>query len=299
MATTKTKRKQIEQNEARTVLETVKGIDLQTVLKDVTTLQLTVQKTLSELSATVTNKVQQVEHLDTAIELKDSRLQELHNIEREAVSLDDLRAQREDERLKWERERAEVYAKWGEEDADRAKKLKREQDEYAYNVQQEQKKAKDEFAAQVAQSKRDESVRAETFKREWEAKDAAIKAREQEFSSLQAQVAGFDQRLKAEVQKAEAVVGSVVKAKYEHEAALLKKDADAAKSLADMRIAALNEQIGGLQSQIEDLHTQLISARQDAKEVANEALKSAASRQLAETLQRVVTEGQGSPGKTK
>lgn len=292
MATNKTKRKQIEQTEAKAVLDSVKDINLQTVVNEVSNLQITVQKTLADLCATVTNKVQQVEQLDTAIELKDARLQELYNIEKEAISLDEMRAQKEEERLAWEKARQENNARVIEEAAALQKQRQREQEQYTYEFEQRKKRSQEEFDAEVNRNKRNEQIRHETLEKGWLERENALKAKEGEFTRLANEVASFPGKLNDAVKAAESKVTRELSGAYDHQIALLKKDAESAKALADMRVVALNEQITGLQSQIEELHAQLLAARQDAKEVASEALKSASSRQLAETLQKVVTENQ-------
>lgn len=139
-------------------------------------------------------------------------------------------------------------------------------------------------------NKRNEQIRHEALEKSWGEREAALKSREGEFARLTQEVAAFPGKLQDAVNAEAARVSRELKANYEHQIALMKKDAESAKAVADLRVVALNEQIGSLQSQIEELHTQLVAARQDAKEVASEALKSASNRQLAETLQKVVTD---------
>ncbi len=299
MANTKTKRKQIEQTEAKAVLESVKDININDVVSQVNNLQVSVQKTLADLCATVTVKVQQMEQLDTAIHLKDDRLQELHNIEKEAISLDEMRAQRDQERLDWDLERQNREKRRIEEENEFVKARNRKEDEWKYDFDQKKKRVQEEFDAEVARNKRNEQLRHEALERSWVERENTLKSKETEFQTLQAQVAGFDAKLADTTKKAEAVGFGAASAKFNHEIALLKKDAESDKKVAEMRINSQTTQIEGLMNQIEDLQTQLQSARQDAKEVANEALKSASSRQLADTLQKVVTEGQQNNGKNK
>lgn len=294
----KTKRKQVEQTEAKTVLEAVKDISLATVISEVNNLQITVQKTLADLGASVTNKVQQMQQLDTAIGIKEDRLQELFNIEKEGLSLDEMRAKKDEEVAVWEHDRAERNKRWQEEEAEHAKNRNRNEDNWRYEFEQKKKRTQDEFDVQIAKTKREEQLRHEALERGWVDRENALKAREQEVAALKAQVEGFDARMEAAVKQAEARGAAVVTAKYNHEIALLKKDAEAQKSVSDLRATSLNETIENLRTQVENLEKQLVSARLDAKEVANQALQSAANRQLSETLTKVVTEREPS-GKTK
>jgi chromosome segregation ATPase len=299
MATKGNKNKKIEATEAQAVLDSVKGLNLQSVIAEVGTLQVSVQESLANLSGALSSKIQEMQNLETAIALKNQRLKELHNIESEAVTLDDMKAQREAEQQEWNAQRNEREQEWDEEENERNRRLQRAEDEYRYNFEQLKKKQYDEFDAEMNKKKRDEALRSETLERSWKERDAAIKAKEQEFTNLQAQVAGFDQRLKTEVAKAEAVLSNTLKKQYDHEMALLKKDFDAEKNLHQIRVSAMDETITSLQDQIKDLQAQLAQARSDAKEVASQALQSASGRDVAVALQRVVDTGVTAPAKTK
>jgi chromosome segregation ATPase len=299
MATKGNKNKKIEATEAQAVLDSVKGVNLQSVIAEVGTLQVSVQESLANLSGALSSKIQEMQNLDTAISLKNVRLKELHNIESEAVTLDDMKAQRDAEQVEWNSQRNERDQEWDDEENERNRRLKRAEDEYTYNFEQIKKKQYDEFDAEMNKRKRDEALRSETLERSWKERDAALRAKETEFTALQAQVAGFDAKLKTEVSKAEAVLGNVLKKQYEHETALLKKDVEADKNLHQIRVSAMDETITSLQEQIKDLQTQLAQARSDAKDVASQALQSASGRDVAVALQRVVDTGVNAPVKTK
>lgn len=283
-----TKNKKVEAVEAQAILDTVSGLDVTKVVSDIGSLQVTLQNTLANLSATMTSRFQQVDQLDSAISLKEGRLQELYGIEKEAVSLDDMKAQKEEEAERWEREIEEREAKWAEEDAERAKKWKRTEEEYNYATQTTRQKLKDEFDALLAKNKREEELRAEQLNRGWTEREANLKAREQELTDLRASVANFDARLKTEVSKAEAILSNTLKKQYEHEKALLEKDVASERSLHAIKVSAMDATIESLQEQIKDLHAQLVAARADAKEVATQALHSASDRKVSEALRHVV-----------
>lgn len=282
------KNKKIEATEAQAVLDNVKDMELTKVVSEIGSLQVSLQGTLANLSATITNKIQQVDQLDTAITLKEQRLQELHGIEKEAVSLDEMKAQKEEEARKWEKERDERNAQWDEEEEERAKMWQRAEDDFKYTTEQAHKKVQDDFEAQLSKRNREELLRAEQLQRSWTERENGLKAKEQEFTDLKAQVAGFDAKLKTEVAKAESVLGNVLKKQYEHEMALLKKDAESEKNLSAAKISAMSDQMENLEKQIHDLQAQLAAARSDAKDIASSALQSASQKQVAEALSRVV-----------
>ena len=291
--------KKIAAVEAEAVLASVKDLDLNSVVNDISGLQVSVQNTLAGLSATLTNKVSQIQQVDTAISLKEARLSELFQIEKEAVSIDDLKAQKAEEEAQWEAERAERDAEWAEQDAARNKSWQREEEEHAYALAQSKKRAKEEFDAEVANNKRAEAARVEALNKAWSAREEEIVAKEEAFAGLEDQVEGFDAKLKAEVSKAESILGNTLKRQYEHETALLKKDMESERTLHNVKVAAMNETITSLEHRIADIQAQLVLARADAKEVATTALNSASGRQVTEALQKAMdTQNQGG-NKTK
>jgi hypothetical protein len=247
-----------------------------------------VQGTLAGLSAALTTKIQQLEQMDTSITLKEQRLQELYGIENMAITLDDMKAQREEEGRQHDEQKAARAKNWMEEEAERHKKWKRELEEYEYARNLSSKKWKDDFDAEVLVSKRNEQSRQEMLTKSWSEREGSIKAKEQEFADMQKQVGEFDAKLKTEVAKAEAIVSNSLKRDYTHQIELMKKDYESQSTLHKMNSAAQEKTIQGLHEQINQLQAQLVAARTDAKEVATQALQSASGRQVADALQRVV-----------
>ncbi len=283
-----TQNKKIAAVEAEAVLASVKDLDLTKVVGDISTLQVQVQNTLAGLSATLTNKVQKMQDVDTAIGLKENRLSELFQIESEAVKIDDLKAQKMEEENEWEERRLERDATWAEQESDRQKAWKRAEEEHDYSLAQAKKRAQEEFEAEILRNKRSEQNRVEELNKQWATREEEIKSKETEINQLKSDVAGFDARLKTEIAKSEAIVGATLKRQFEHESALLKKDAESERALNQVKIQAMNSTIESLEAQITSLQTQLASARADAKEVATQALNSASERQVSVALQKVM-----------
>jgi hypothetical protein len=288
MATKGIKNKKIEQVETKNILDLAKGMELNKVLSDISGLQITVQNSLATLSAALTNKIQNMETIDTAIDLKESRLKELYGIENMAITLDDMKAQQIEEENKSEITRQERARTWMEEEEDRQKKWKREQEQWEYEQAHIRKKWKDDFDNEVVTAKRNESARQEMLQKNWTQRETDIKSHEQEFANLSKQVTEFDAKLKAEILKAENITSANLKREYEYQTALLKKDTESITHAEKIKNAAYELTIKGLEEQIRDLRVQLTQARLDAKEVASQALQSASGRQVAEALQKVV-----------
>ncbi len=94
MAAKGQRNKKVEAIEVQATLDAVKNLDTGKVVSEVNNLQVTLQSTLADVSASITNKIQQIATIDEAIKLKQQRLKELYDIEAEAVSAAIARAAR-------------------------------------------------------------------------------------------------------------------------------------------------------------------------------------------------------------
>lgn len=287
-----------EEHEAQAATEVVSGLQVGNVVAEIGTLQVDVQNTLAALTATITNKLAQVEQIDKAIGLKQGELQELYSIEKEAMSLEALKAQREADAESWAKRAREENERFNEEVQQRAKEWAREEEEHKYTLKIRNERANEDYNTLLTRHHREEAIRQETLNREWTAREAALKAQEAEVAEFKRLVAEFDTRLKAEASKAEGIVTSRLNKQHEQEMLLLKKDMDAAKMLHDAELKSNQAAIANMTAQIAQLSRDLDRARQDAKEVTSQALAATSDRKVAEALNGVV-QSQGQSGKSK
>lgn len=269
----------------QSVLDAVKLLSPETIISEVGALQVSLQSTLANVSAAITDKIEKMKQVDEAIALKENRIIELYDLDQEALSIEDLRNRRLEEEAEWTRSRDERKKIWAEEQAERNRQWQREQEEHKYLTTTEQQRKKEEFEAEVIRLKRDETLRSERLQKDWSEREAELIARENELIELRDKVSKYDETLKAEVAKAEAVVGNKLKRDYDYQIQLMQKDNQAALNLSAAKIDSLNEKIDSLTIQLEESYKQLDSARKDAKEVTERALESASGRQVTDALQ--------------
>ena len=285
--------------ETAKILEAVNNLEPQTVIEEIGLLQNTLQSTLAGLSAQITSKVEQMNNIDTAIAAKSEVLTDLYEIEKEAQSLDEIRVHRAEIDNEWNKKISTRQLAWAEEEEEREKACVRQAEEHAYMHSQRVKRAQEEYEAEVAERKRSAAVIKQELERQWEERENALAEKEQEFTELKAQVDGFENKLKTEVSKAEAIVGNRIKKDFEHEIAMLQKDMDAERNLHATKVSAFDDTINGLNDQIDDLQSQLKAALQDAKDVTNAALQSASGQAAMSAMQKVVDSGHQSSSKGK
>jgi len=291
--TTKKTKKQSEK-----VLDVVSTLKPQTVIEEIGALQNTLQGTLAGLSAQISIKLEQMKNVEDAIVLKQEELNELYGIDAEALSLEEMREQHEQEDTDWQKQCVARQAQLEDDEEERTKRWQREEEEHGYDIAQKKKRSQEEYNVEIATRRRAETIRQEDLEKQWKTREEIIATQEKDVVALKTQVAGFDDRLKAETAKAEAIAVNRVKKEYEHEVVMLKKDIESERILNATKVSALDDTINSLQMQISDLQKQLSEARTDAKEVTSAALRSASGRQAMQALQRVV-DNQPSTSKSK
>jgi chromosome segregation ATPase len=270
------------------VLETVKSITLDGVSKKIAAVQVDIQQTLAKLSTELTQNLDTLNTVNAAISLKQEELKNLHDIEVTKISLDTLNQDIEATRQLWTDEQTK---KAKEDDlARRERQLRwtREEEQYKYERDQAHKKLEDDFNARIQEATKQNTLQAEALQRSWEKREADLKSKEQEFTTLRAEVEAFPAKLKAEVQKAESIVGNVIKKDFEMERKLLEANFNNKIQLAEAQVASEKMKTVELEKQVASLKAQLDMAQKDIKEISTKALESASSRETVNSLQKAL-----------
>lgn len=270
------------------VLETVKSITLDGVSKKIAAVQVDIQQTLAKLSTELTQNLDTLNTVNAAISLKQEELKNLHDIEVTKISLDTLNQDIEATRQLWTDEQTK---KAKEDDlARRERQLRwtREEEQYKYERDQAHKKLEDDFNARIQEATKQNTLQAEALQRSWEKREADLKSKEQEFTTLRAEVEAFPAKLKAEVQKAESIVGNVMKKDFEMERKLLEANFNNKIQLAEAQVASEKMKTVELEKQVASLKAQLDMAQKDIKEISTKALESASSRETVNSLQKAL-----------
>lgn len=270
------------------VLETVKSITLDGVSKKIAAVQVDIQQTLAKLSTELTQNLDTLNTVNAAISLKQEELKNLHDIEVTKISLDTLNQDIEATRQLWTDEQTK---KAKEDDlARRERQLRwtREEEQYKYERDQAHKKLEDDFNARIQEATKQNTLQAEALQRSWEKREADLKSKEQEFTTLRAEVEAFPAKLKAEVQKAESIVGNVMKKDFEMERKLLEANFNNKIQLAEAQVASEKMKTVELEKQVASLKAQLDMAQKDIKEISTKALESASGRETINSLQKAL-----------
>jgi hypothetical protein len=129
------------------VVESVKDLKTEDIQSELGALQVSLQSQIAGITAAMSNKVETMHGLDTAIGEKQSSLSELFDVEKEFLTLEETRAHAQEETEQFERMKQNRLAEWKEDEEERAKKWQREDEERAYNYSQQVAREQTRFDA--------------------------------------------------------------------------------------------------------------------------------------------------------
>jgi len=292
-----TKNRQVAAIRDEQVLESVKGLNLDKVTKDITSAQVEVQKTLASVSAQLIAQMEVLESVEGSIGLKRAELKQLQDIEATASTLDQLEEQIAKQRAAWQEEQDRQKRDAAEIRSERNKNWAREEEEHQYKTAQDHKKLSDSFQALLEKQEKANRDKQEQLEKNWAERESELKKREQELAELRAFKDNASEMIKKEVNGAVAGATNSVKKEYETKMALAAKDSELEKRLSDQQIASLNQNLAKQQQSLDELKAAVEQAQRDVKEISSKALDSASGRSTTEALQRLMEKDQSS-GKT-
>jgi len=273
----------------------VEGVTVEGIVKRVSGLGLEVARALSDVSAKLTDETQLLASVREAVALERKELERLHKIDIAATALDQMIQDYAREKQRLEAEIAAQRKAW-EQESDRVERERREQEEalkkqrqreiedYEYKKNLERKKAQDKYDEDVRQVEKKNAEKQETLEKSWKQRETALKEQEEELSRLRKESADFPARLQKEAATAAAQARSETEVRLEHQALVLRKDAETEQRLGELRVKTLEELVARQQVQIAALEKQLADAKQQVQDIAVKAIEGASG---AKTLSHV------------
>lgn len=276
----------LHQAHAKDVADRVRGIDVESVVRGLASLGLDVSRSLGDISEKLVAEVERLADLREAVALERDELDRLHKIDIAATTLDQLledharnkqafEAEMAETRAAWKQEAAQAERERREQDDTLKKQRQREAEDYEYKKTLERKKAQDKYDEEQRQTARQNAERQEALAREWQQREAVLKAQEEDVARLRTEVGDFPARLAREVATAVEDERRRVAADFERQLLILKKDAEAEARLSDLRVKALEASVATGAAQIAALEKQLAEAKQQVQDIAVRAIDGA------------------------
>lgn len=154
----------------------------------------------------------------------------------------------------------------------------------------ERKRAEDKYQEGQREQERRNAERQETLEKGWGQREATLKDREARAEALEAEIAGFPEKLARETAAAAAAASKETEARLEREMLLLRKDAEADKRMGDLRIQTLEGQLAAQTAQIAALERQLAEAKTQVQEIAVRAIDGASGARALSHINQIAME---------
>lgn len=273
----KTKKQQAQATRNTASISKAQSIDLTKTLGGITSAGVTIQGTLSKISEEIIQKHAELQAVDDAIALKKQEMTDLHGVDQVLLTIDEAKAQH----AAYLEEQAKQREHLAQENlamlAQRNQERQREQEEYTYKLQQARKNDTDAWNEQVRIRTNAERDRQETFEKDIANREAVLKAKEVEYQAALTKAATFEDEVKKEVSKAEAVLKNVLTKDFNHQAqiATMQHQTQVEKlQFESQRLAAAS---AAAEAQIKDLQAQLKTAYEENVKLARAAVDGAAN----------------------
>ncbi|MBX7116072.1 MAG: hypothetical protein K1X64_17210 [Myxococcaceae bacterium] len=276
-------------------------VTVEAVAQRISSLNVDISKALNEVTTQLTAEVRQLLQLKEAVALERKELERLHQIDVASTSIDHLVEDHKARRQQLEAEMATERSAWLEEkqaavreqkELDEAvkKQRQREADEYDYKKAQERKKAQDGYDESVRLREKQNQEKQQALEKSWTERDEALKTREREWADLRAQVDALPQKMKEEREQAATHAAAATRSQLEQQIMLLKKDAEADRKLAEMRIQSLEASNAHQAAQVELLAKQLDDAKRQVQDIAVKAIEGASGAKALAHINQIAME---------
>lgn len=281
------KTREVETRKVEAALKNVSDLSPETAAQEITQLNLTLGRTLSEFQQKVFEQAQRVQDLDVALAVKTAELQSLFDKEVVASETSALVERHEKIKKEIEEEKARFEKEQIEQRADLEKKRQRENQEYEYNKSIQRRDAEDKFTLDSRRRKQELAEEESSLRKGWAERESTLKSTEKEIEDLRTKVNGFPEVLKSEVAREKAIVANSVKQDLTHQFQLTQKDLENRLLLADQKERAGQTTIAALSSEVEKLRRQVEVAQDRVVDLAQGVSSSFAGKEALLAVQSV------------
>ncbi len=290
-----------KEHDKQDIIKKASDSTIEQVVTDLTSLKLSITKSLEELENQFLNEHKKLSQLNQAIAFQQQELEELHEIK---VTTDTLAALLQTQKIKketfeteiaeqrsafeqemlqrratWKREQEETMSAWKEQEALQKKLKQREEEDYFYKRDLERQKERDQYLLQKQQLEKELVDRKILFEKEYAERESNLLAKEQELENLRMKAEEFPKKLQDALQETERTVTERLKFKYDYETKLTHKEVEGERKLHQQMIATLESKIAQQDQQIKALTEKANHAGLQVQEIAVKAIEGASSRQ--------------------
>jgi hypothetical protein len=293
-----------EKEERENTLKSAVSVNKEGIIKQIASLKLTLNAELEKVEEALVMESKKLSQIQEAITIQEQRLNDLYGINATADTVSTMltlqkekkdtfekemeqrRSQFDDDisetRTKWEKEKKEFELITKEEKDRLQKQRKRDEEEYAYNLDLSRKKDTDQYNLKKQSVEKELSDKKTLFEQEIKSREQAVIATENELAELREKVALFPTRLEQAVKEAIAENTVKLQTEYKFETQLKAKEFEGDVKLRDQEITNLRSKIKDLDIQIAQLAAKAEQADKSAKDIAIRAIDSSSNFKIIE-----------------
>lgn len=259
-------------------------ITVEKSLGSVTAARLSVSSAFDAVVTDLQDKIQQLQSINEAIQLKTEELEALHDKDAVLSTTADLLAKHEETKKRIAEEldelqknyafkRAELEKVFNESRLEAEKQRKREAEDHQYNLALARKKEQDAYDEKVRLRDQADRAKEEALTKNWQLREEALAAREAEYNKQKAENETFQQRVDTQVAKDVAIVGNKMKADHNVQVNQMNMSFEAEKKVLGMEISHLKATVDTQQKAIDSLNAQLKESREQQNALALKAME--------------------------
>lgn len=259
---------------------------VETIVKELANLKLSLNRTLTDISDRLISEVNTLEAIKKEIQVETNHLTDIHNIQVEADSLNNLMHLHEEKKRNIEQEMKAIKEQWEKEQRDhelavkeRDERLKRErereQEEYSYVLSMKRKKEKDTYEEEKSLMQRQLALEKDLKMKDIKEREQALKQQEEELLELREKVKDYPVELSKTIDKVRQETKTQVERELRQKAELQNREIEGDKKVYELKIKNLEDTMLKQAMQIEGLSKQLDTSSKQVITIANKAIEGA------------------------
>lgn len=289
--------KEVKEKEERdNTVKTAISVNKEGIIKQIANLKLSLNADLEKVEDALVSESKKLTQVQAAITIQEQRLKDLYTINATADSvsamltlqkekkeafekeIEQKRIQFDDEistvRQKWEKDKSDSETLAKEEKDRLQKQRKRDEEEYAYNMELSRKKDTDQYELKKQILTKELADKKNSFEQEIKSREQAVIEAEQELIDLRTKAASYPKLLEQSIKEAVTESTEKLQTTYKYETQLKAKEYESDVKLRDQDIANLKSKIKDLEIQLVQFATKADQADKSAKDIAIKAIES-------------------------
>ncbi|MDJ0635674.1 MAG: hypothetical protein QNJ34_20975 [Xenococcaceae cyanobacterium MO_188.B29] len=291
-----TKEEEAEKEKNQQLLAEAANYTVDNIVNSMASLQLDFGNIINELKETLTTESDKLGELNKAIAVEQDNIKQLRQVRLIADALHILRQEHQEKirqleekttvqreaiakemaqlRKAWTQEQTEFEIRIAEEAEILAQRREQQEEDYQYELARHRQIETDDYEENQRQQEIELTEIEQEKEKDWAEREKYLTDHQTEFEEHQQQIAGFEDKLKEEYNKAkgEAIKEAERKAKVQTD--LLEKEWSATQQGYELKLQSLEANVARKTQQINELTTQLQEANTQAQNLALRAFNS-------------------------